>query len=356
MSLVRLKVSPLGNVGHNQVILAGFFELARAGYFTATFTTDGQAQYAPDSRSDWDAIRHCVVAEIDDVGAVVFDTHDSAEVQQTLLDRCVAYFKRSYDPAAHGADARLRPLGLNYFCQSEHFSLDAAKRALAIGASLRFRFGNLARELRLPGAYRITAEELRRVPLQRRAPRLLFVARLWEPQGFANIPPEEIAHREHINALRSSVIRALKNRFGAAFTGGLISSPLAERTCPDLVVTQPFDTSKDGFLKLIDDHDICIATRGLLDSNGWSFAEYVAKGRAIVCETPRFMVTPDFVEETNYLSFADADSCCAQASRLMEDAGFRARMMAANRNYFVARGAPQALVLNALSDVFARAG
>jgi hypothetical protein len=99
----------------------------------------------------------------------------------------------------------------------------------------------------------------------------------------------------------------------------------------------------------VDTCDVCIATRGLLDSTGWKFAEYLAKGRAIVSEPMRFEATGDLREGQNYITFSTPEECVNGVDRLLADSAYRNGMMAENQRYFSAYVRPEAIVMNSLA-------
>lgn len=355
MDPLKVVLHPVGNVAHVQLVMCGFESLARRGIVTLEQRLDGLKRFAPTSRSDWDSVRYLVVADVEDIGRLVFDVHDSDVVHDTFLDGAVAYFKRGYDPALHGGNAKILPLGLNYFCTPEHIDMRGITRALALGEGAKVRLGNLLRQLRLPGVYSQTAQELASTPIALGIPRVLFFARLWEENGFVGIPEHEVAQRRAQNEIRIACVRELRRSFGDVVTSGILRSPLSRSVCPDALVDPSIQTDKTSYLDLVDRHQICIATQGLLGSTGWKFAEYVAKGRAIVCERMRFTVPGPFDEPTNYLSFASVEECCRNVERLLADHKLRSAMMDANRTYFAGHAEPSMQIWNAIARVAASA-
>jgi hypothetical protein len=188
-------------------------------------------------------------------------------------------------------------------------------------------------------------------------PLILFLAAYWDPDGFAakgqtrSEKIQRFTSIEHINKMRAECVRRLRTAFSQQFTGGIIRDAQAEQYCPDCLTPVGLETDRRSFLRLVERHQICVASSGLHDSTGWKIAEFTAKGRAIVTEQMRFVAPRPFAENIHYLGFRTSDECVDQCAALMRDDEKRCRMMIANRAYYLGYVLPESLVRNALEIV-----
>jgi hypothetical protein len=294
-------------------------------------------------------------AVLDDTLRLVYDCIDGADVDENALAWCSTYFKRSYQSATHGAQEKIRPLGLNYGVYGPgDFRL---RRMLwLVGdlrpANVRRLLGGvilLSRSLSTldranGGCSSSTIEAFERQPNVSSSPKIICFARTWDPSGTRGHEAEEL---RRLNETRARSIRALRNEFGPMFSGGLAPSPDAVRDFPDCVVDQAA-VRKRAYLAEMHSSDICITTRGLRGSNGWRLAEYVAACRAIVTEHPWCDVPGDFADGTNYLGFDTVDQCVSNARRLFDNTDLRRSMMQANHAYYERYVRPDAFVSRSL--------
>lgn len=351
---LRMTVYPMSDLEHNQQIFAGLELLRSKGELEFKYRYDGARLFGlkPKSLNAKASAWLTLVCRIEGMGDVAFDLSDGDVVEDSICDRTFLYFKRSYDERVHGSNPKILPLGLNYEARSPLRSfVSALTRAIRLRRSMRSTGRSICRALHFSyphmldarSGYCLTpAEDLN----------VLFMARVYDPQEQGSSPAE----RSEINALndmRADCVLRLRRELGTAFTGGLINDSFASRHYSDCTVGAEFPTDRRSFLKLVDDHHICVATSGLFDSIGWKFAEYLAKGRAVVSERLRFSVPGPFSEGVNYLPFSTARECVEQCHALRADSARTRRMMVANRAYYLGFVEPEAIVWNAFQEVLA---
>lgn len=345
---------------HVQQIYTGLGELARAGLIKF------RQRFAPMPAPDPHAPRylsgtratHCALV-VEGSHRLYFDLHDSAHIDLEALNLSDWYFKRSYDPIAIGGlpeSARIQPLGFNYEVYADGFDTYSIARASAAGRRWRATAREAAAGL-IGRVEKPTIGLTSKVPQFDLAPKVLFLARAWDPEGSDICTTIEADERRSINDMRAQCILALREAFGERFIGGLARTDYAVRHYPQALVPEGFSTQQRHYLRLLGDCPICIATQGLHRSNGWKLGEYVAHAKAIVSERPHFAVPGDFSEGLNFLRFDDADSCVRAVDQLMQDKLLRIRMMINNHRYYQAFLRPDQLVLNSilrgLSSTFA---
>jgi hypothetical protein len=295
---------------------------------------------------------HGLLVEVEGTRLVFFDVRDGGGFREDILDAVALYAKRSFHRGVRGPSARKTvPLGVNYpvyHDRSTALELAKALRQLdrsrcavkRVAYALARTVPALGRKLDLPTAGSLAARRERTEP-----PRAIFLARTWAAEELPGLSPEII---EGLNDTRAGCIRLLRKRFGERFLGGLARSANALKRYPDCVVDEGISTRRRDYLARLRDYSICIATTGLFDSTGWKFAEYLAFGKAIVCEPMKFELPGPIAAGRNFLEFTTPEGCAARVGELLENRDARARMMADNAAYFAEFGAPGAVVARVL--------
>jgi hypothetical protein len=302
---------------------------------------------------------HGLFIDLEGAGLVYFDVHDGANFDAALLQRVSLYAKRAYRSSVHGpAGARLVPLGLNYAAYTDYTGLLELARTLkqleldgAGGKRLAIALVRLVP--RLGGALGLpTAHALSHPPPAREPPRAIFLARTWDPK---EVPPLPEAAVREMNDLRAGCIRLLRERLGGRFLGGFERSAYALEHYRDCVVEESLSTRRRHYLRRLRSYAVCVTTNGLWDSIGWKFAEYLALGKAIVCEPMKFEVPGPLAPGRNFLEFSTPEDCTARVAGLLEGREARERMMANNAAYFREYASPDAVVARVLYRVLERA-
>jgi hypothetical protein len=345
---------------HVAQIYAGFDLLARSGELRV------QRRIARPIRPRTSVpahLRDAHLARVDVLFAhgprLVYDMHDSWEVDSQSLMRADYLFKRSFAPdrllTLGSAVAKVHALGLNYHVigdQSDWFRLLTAMlwhrpwRNAIPSAATAFRWLD-----RFAYAPRVSTYES--LPDRSLAPRALFIARAWDPAEIEHAGAEKVRDRIAVNERRAECIRTLRDEYGPRFVGGFMPSAFARARYPDLTDLPQVDGHKGRYLALARAIPICIATDGLHGSTGWKFAEYLALARAIVTEPLRYCVPGDLTNGIHYLDFDSCGRCVAQVARLMEDHELRFQIMAANAGYYRQWVRPDAIVRASLLRAFA---
>ena len=279
---------------------------------------------------------------------IIYDMGDGYNIApdiQTCLDNCDFYFKRSFSgeknrELLHDFEGKMFPLGL-YFRVTHPKSPINEPLWKAVAKTL---MGKASNRYFVPKVFLGTPERE-----GDRHPRILFLTQLWNDHelGFSD---EENRERTYINEMRIGVIRALRERYGDSFIGGLNDSALSRKWAPDLIMPAEY-TERKKYLKLVHSCDICIGSMGLFESIGGKTGEYVAAAKAIVNERLHYTPTGDFAEGVNYLSFDTVEECLAAVQRLVEDSELRFAMKQANAEYYQKYLRPDMVVKNTLELV-----
>ena len=291
---------------------------------------------------------------LNDEITICYDTHDWNRIDEDILRDVDFYFKRSFDEsyiAALDHKQKIFPLGLNYRVTSGNADFFRAKRSVFYRGKDRIK--TILKSLRFDNFLPITeTERLDRMeskPVADLPPKVLFMARAWDP---GNVPDKsQKAIIEEINETRADSIRILRREFGEMFFGGLARDEFSQKYFNDVVLPDHNLSNKQNYLELLREFPICIATKGLNNSNGWKLAEYVAFSKAIVTEPLCFRVTGDFGNETNYLEFTNTSELVDAVSRLVDSSELRKSIMENNYKYYQNYVRPDALVLKTLRTV-----
>lgn len=94
-------------------------------------------------------------------------------------------------------------------------------------------------------------------------------------------PNEESNDVKAIHNERIRIVRLLKNNYKNLFKGGIQNSEMARKKCPECI-SNIF--SQHDFLEAFKNAEICIYTRGLAKSTGWTLSEFLAQGKCIISE------------------------------------------------------------------------
>lgn len=331
---------------HAFQIIAGFALLERSGL------VDLSVEFRPETRNMFPST-FLVQAEIEGRIKVAYDVHDAGEFEhpehaEKYLSEVDFYFKRGYDPRLYDTgpfSEKVHPLGFNYLVIARHpFFLN---RMLAHPArSFRTTLGHFvgyesAHYFGIGGPYLDRFEDVPRRVISR--PKVLFFTRTYGDRHFV-----QEHERDELNETRASCIRLLRKEFGDAFRGGFKPTKEALMLYPDCVVKRSV-IAKNHYLKAVREADICVTTRGIVESNGWKMAEYIAASKGIVSERLRHVVPGDFLPDRSYLSFETPEQCVTETVRLATTPSLLEEMRWRNHRYYQRFLRADQLVLNTLT-------
>lgn len=274
-----------------------------------------------------------------------FNWIDNKSTEENLLFfqnnyHCDHYFKRSYNSNLlnynYASQRTIHALEFNYDMSYEYVSLDI-KRLMRDTVRKYLPFYDTS----------INYKDFEYYPNKNKQPKILFSARLWDPEDVRH--DETQLEREIINSNRINYIRECKKVFGSIFTGGLKDSELSRKLAKDLIIPNK-KTSKLSYVKIIKEHDICISTLGLHKSNGWKLGEYIAASRAIISE-PLFFTPQNFIKGENYLEASSTDALISNIYKLIDNSDYKYEMMVNNFKFYNQYLRPDILILNSLLKV-----
>lgn len=344
---------------HLEQIYTGFLLLHRSGRVRVRQRVVRKRVAGARPQHLHDAFGYQLRAVVNGRIAINYDTHDSWEIDESILPHVELYFKRSYaperiaalDPAAR---AKIRPLGLNYSVFPDGVDRFGFARALRLGRGMQ-RIRSAARALSVTDRFAFTprVRAMSAPPDFDTPPKIVFMVRTFDPHDHAQRAPEKIAERHALNDARADLIRALRREWGPRFYGGFVHTPHTLSRYPDLLVPERARGSKGGYIAHMRAFPIGVATTGIHGSTGWKFAEYIAFAKAIVAEPLQYRATGDLAPERNYLEFTSVDRCLAAIARLFDDEALRHGMMANNARYYEDYVRPDRLVMNTIEAALA---
>ncbi|MEG3658748.1 hypothetical protein V5097_15165 [Arenibacter palladensis] len=256
------------------------------------------------------------------------------------------YFKRSFSNQLRNLkleNCKIYPLGLNYTFRPEGKYPKTPKEALK---------DTIKNNPIISKYYKktyFTYTEYEHYPIPSKENKILFLARLWNPD---EVSIEHLkAERERINNNRMNFIKFCRDQFGSQFVGGLQIDDFSTKHAKDLVVPNSL-TNRGNFNNIVKSSNICIATTGLHNSIGWKFGEYVAAYRAIISEPLEYDLPGNFLHNKNYLAFQNENELITNIDHLLKEKDAIYEMMKNNFQYYNNYLSPDKLVLNTILKIY----
>jgi hypothetical protein len=293
---------------------------------------------------------------LNDSVKLIYETHDKSQIESGYLDWADYYFKRSYAPGEHAATPKIFPLGFNYAVagrndysfQRHIYALQTSKRIDKTILRPLLDANALTAWITKEdyGFFTSAVEKFEGLPDISSPPVILFLTRVWEPGSTT-----DKENRELINEMRVGCMEKLREAFPDTFVGGLYPTPYAMEKYSQYVVKDASLTWRVNYLHMLKNASICVATKGLWNSNGGKMGEYIAGAKAIVAERLYHSVPGDFLPERNYLEFTTPEECVERVKALVSNPALRYQMMLNNLAYYHAYLRPDILIWNSLQRV-----
>lgn len=196
--------------------------------------------------------------------------------------------------------------------------------------------------------------------------KILFSVRLWNHEkiklesiqnGFPQLNPNETKQLlekwqsdwKNITYERIEQVRALKETFGDQFLGGVSKNEFSLKIAPDIIAPEEI-VHRLNYMQVIKGDFVCIANRGLYNSIGFKFGEYIAASRAIITEPLAYEVVGDFKENKNYLTFNSTENLLAQSKYLLDNPNKILEIERNNQEYYNEYLRPDKLILKTLES------
>jgi len=342
----KCKLTFYSNVHHHRQLLAGFKILNNEGIIKLV-----GINFEKDWKNNKEAIISTVKkgsllkAEINQK-TIIYDMHDSSEINKEARANSDLYIKRSYCAIKHQYDETIQPLGLYINAIDKSFDIDRAK--------LMYKFANGSGRIigilnSLTGRDYPTYSYLEKSFSPYEPPKVLFLTRLWAPTDAENKNQKE--EREIINENRSRCVLSLREQLGTKFFGGIIPDDYSRAFCPEAILDDLRITKRRNYLKFLRKFPICISTLGLHGSTGAKFSEYIAFGKAIISEKFAHDYPPNLIKGTHFLEYKNIDECALLANQLIDDHSLRKKLMFNAKLYYNQELKPDFQVLKSICHI-----
>ncbi len=161
-------------------------------------------------------------------------------------------------------------------------------------------------------------------------------------------PNEYDLDTKEIHQQRIQLIKKLKQAFPNNFIGGLKKdSPLTD---PYNDCLSNIDGNAQIFLKAMQSCGICIYTRGLTLSTGWTLPEFMSQGKCIIAENNNIIFPYPLKDNIHLIYFDSEQHLIELCKELMYDTEKRNKLGVEARKYYEAFIAPNIFFKNILKE------
>ena len=161
-------------------------------------------------------------------------------------------------------------------------------------------------------------------------------------------PNENDIDTKQVHIQRATIIRLLKKEFPKNFVGGLKNDLMSLEFYADCI--SDIEGSQHVFLEAMRKCGICIYTKGLVNSPGWTLPEFLSQGKCIVSERLKVEL-PVPLENNIHLIFFDSNEHLIQICRdLITNKSEINRLGANARKYYEAYVTPSIFMENIIKN------
>ncbi len=324
---IELEINPRGI--HSKQILAGFSLLKE------------EKKIKLKVKKNFKFLNGLAVANIQDK-KLVYDTLDHADVFfENELKQSDCYYKRSFQKRYVDLKGKeIKPLGFNYWVDNK-FHYQASPKVL-----LEYAIRKILKKDNIIHSYK----KFEDIPsLKNNQYEAILLTNLYDPKADEVENEEKEVEREQINQFRIECVKALRKTYPNQVLAGIKSSEYSEKVAKEYILPKEV-TSKDHFLALMKETNICICTKGLHNSNGWRLAEAIASAKCIVTEPLYNEVTGNFKKEQNYYEFHTVEELVEIVGDLIANKEKISNVMKANYEYYNQYLRPDMIILNTIEE------
>lgn len=291
---------------------------------------------------------------------IAFDLNDSPyEFSTYSLENCDIVFKRSYIEKfivclPEKYKEKIRPMGLPFMVRPDEF-LFKNKIVLLF---LLFRSRQLVKfdRLILNRFKYLISDTYKRCEIILKTRRVSDFNVLKTMNLSNNIffqkrlfPNEFDEDTKEVHKQRVRLIRLLKSEFSKYFIGGLKNAPPMTDKYEDCI--SEIDGDAKVFLDKMKSCGICIYTRGLSFSTGWTLPEFLSQGKCVVAEKGEMVFPNPLVDNIHVIYFDSDESLVKICSELIKDQN-KIEMLGRNAlDYYEKEINPSIFFNNILSEI-----
>ncbi|MBZ9779439.1 glycosyltransferase [Psychroflexus sp. CAK8W] len=145
-------------------------------------------------------------------------------------------------------------------------------------------------------------------------------------------PNEKTIETRTVHSQRAELVRLLKKEFPNQFKGGIKDDenlPLKYKDCASSI-----KGSQKEFLEITKESGICIYTRGLSNSVGWTLSEFLSQGKAIIAERQDVVFPKALKHNVHLLYFDSTEELKSQVQYLIDNPSEVKRLSKNARQYY----------------------
>jgi hypothetical protein len=260
---------------------------------------------------------------------ICFDPKDQSDAWHVdALDLCDRYFKRS----VHGPDVdalpesrrqKVRPINPMFGTWAKgawgwsgsvsSFYIRLAISRMTSGEAAKPVLRDTLRNISIFSTLS-SVDRYEDVPENAKRPQVMFQTRLWDPSA------ETGDWVESCNQERVEMVQALRAALGDACVGGLVPTPYAQATQPDLIsnLTISSRAKRPEFIRLCRQFLVRVNIKALFDAIPYSLGETLAANNCMVSQEVRNACETPFVEGKHYLGFSTPRECAEACRELLD--------------------------------------
>ena len=154
---------------------------------------------------------------------------------------------------------------------------------------------------------------------------------------------------KEVHKQRVELINLLKNSFPLNFIGGLKKDAISIKLYPESISN--IDGDPKGFLKAMKNCGICIYSRGLVNSPGWTLPEFLSQGKCIVAEKIDIALPFPLENNVHVVFFNTNEELIEICEKLIADVPEINRIGKNAREYYEKHVAPSIFIENILNQI-----
>ena len=291
---------------------------------------------------------------------LAFDFHDSNTFfSKEGLEKADFYFKRTFtrqevNLIPQKYSTQILPMGIPFMLRSDKIFYQNRIKSLHLKQMLKqsFSFDRLIFK-RLPEAISIhkrswsgfistrTLSDFENYMQAKNKTHVFYQKRFF---------PNEINEDTRlVHEQRVSIVRLLKQNFEKYFVGGI----KADKNLPEKFrdTASSIKGSQSQFLKALQDCGICIYTRGLGNSIGWTLPEFMSQGKAIIAEKQEVIFPQPLIHGKHVLYFDTFEELKELIQQLIDQPELVKQLSKASRSYYDEFISPKVFFENILIQI-----
>jgi glycosyltransferase involved in cell wall biosynthesis len=288
---------------------------------------------------------------------LAFDFHDSnAFFSKEALEKADFYIKRTYTEQevkliSENYSKRIYPMGLPFMLKPDKISHPDKIKILHLKELLKqsFKLDRFMFKHVVNSFYRhktiwhsfTSTRKLSDFEILIKAKNLTSV--FYQKRFFPNQINEDtqLVHQQRI-----AIVRLLKKDFQKYFVGGIKEDknlPEKFKDCASSV-----EGSQNQFLKAMQECGICIYTRGLGNSIGWTLPEFMSQGKAIIAEKQKVIFPQPLIHGKHLLYFDTFEELNDLIQQLIDQPELVKELSKESRSYYDEFISPKVFLENIL--------